>query len=49
MGVLPDGSSPAQFLQRLATGNRLPIAVPEGMDVAAFLTALAAATARAAG
>lgn len=44
MGVLPDGSSPARFLQRLATGDRLPIAVPEGMDVAAFLTVLAGAT-----
>jgi metallophosphoesterase (TIGR03767 family) len=37
MGVLPDGSSPARFLELLATGDQLPLAVPPGMTVEQFL------------
>lgn len=40
LGVLPDGSGPARFLERLAAGDQLPLALPPGLDVAAFLAAL---------
>ncbi len=43
MGVLPDGSGPARLLEALAPGDRLPLAIPAGMDVPAFLQAVEAA------
>lgn len=40
-GVLPDGSGPAGFLDRLATGDQLPLALPDDVSAAAFFDALA--------
>jgi metallophosphoesterase (TIGR03767 family) len=40
-GVLMAGSGPARFLDDLATGDRLPLALPEGVSAAAFFGTLA--------
>jgi metallophosphoesterase (TIGR03767 family) len=39
-GVLPRGSGPGHFLDRLATGDKLPMGIPEGMNVQEFVGAL---------
>lgn len=43
-GVLANGSGPARFLDQLATGEWLPLALPEGVSPAAFFDTLGRGT-----
>src|SRR5690606_29171648 len=44
MGVLPDGSGPAQLLTAVAPTDQMLVALPEGMTIEQFLTGLVTAS-----
>jgi metallophosphoesterase (TIGR03767 family) len=44
-GVMPAPAGPAVFLDTLATGDRLPLAIPDGMTLQSFVAALMSADA----